>query len=125
MTTASPAKKKVVVTRTGIVESDKREKSRKVVVPNDTTHPKYGKIVRKRTVIHIHDEKNESRTGDLVEITPCRPVSKTKRWKLVRVVVKGAQMKFEAVEAPKTDESAAAASTPAVKSVSKAPAKKK
>lgn len=87
-------------TRIGLVESDKRDKTRKVVVPNLMMHPKYGKILRKRSVVHIHDQNNESHLGDLVEITPCRPISKTKSWKLVRIVRKGAAMKFTGVETP-------------------------
>ena len=77
------------VTKTGVVESDKRNKTRKVVVRFMVKHPKYGKFVRRRTVFHVHDEGNESRTGDLVEIAPTRPVSKTKSWRLVRVVERG------------------------------------
>ncbi len=51
-------------------------------------HPKYGKYIRRRTVVVVHDEGNESQVGDRVEIIPCRPMSKTKRWKVVRVVEK-------------------------------------
>ncbi len=72
----------------GIVESDSRDKSRKVVIKYRTKHPKYGKYVSKRTVLHVHDEKNESRNGDVVEVAQCRPVSKTKSWKLMRIVEK-------------------------------------
>ncbi len=81
---ATTAKK--ATTRIGRVESDKRDKTRKVVVKFSAPHPKYGKFVAARTVLHVHDEKNESRAGDTVEIAPCRPISKTKTWKLVRVV---------------------------------------
>ena len=70
----------------GVVESDKRDKTRRVVIHYVTKHPKYGKYVRQRTVLHVHDEANDSKLGDRVEIVPCRPVSKTKTWKLVRVV---------------------------------------
>jgi small subunit ribosomal protein S17 len=49
-------------------------------------HPKYGKFIRRRTVLHVHDENNESRTGDVVEVAQCRPISKTKCWRLVRIV---------------------------------------
>lgn len=77
---------KAVATRIGVVESDKRAKSRTVVVAYKAMHPKYGKFVSKRTVLQVHDEKNESRLGDTVEVKPCRPVSKTKKWTLVRVV---------------------------------------
>jgi len=70
----------------GIVESDARDKTRKVVVQFSARHPKYDKYVRRRTVLHVHDEANESKKGDRVEVAHCRPVSKTKSWKLVRVI---------------------------------------
>jgi small subunit ribosomal protein S17 len=73
-------------TKVGTVESDKRSKTRKVVVSFMQKHPKYGKYVQNRTVLHIHDENNDSRLGDIVEVAPCRPISKTKSWKLVRIV---------------------------------------
>ena len=73
-------------TQQGTVESDKRDKSRRVVVNFMTKHPKYGKYVQRRTVLHVHDESNDSRKGDTVEVAPCRPVSKTKSWRLVRVM---------------------------------------
>ena len=75
--------------RVGVVESDVRDKSRKVVVAFKTKHPKYGKYVRKRTVLQVHDEANVSKLGDTVEVEECRPISKTKCWKLVRVVREG------------------------------------
>ena len=80
------ATEKHVATQIGFVESDARDKSRKVVVGYLSRHPKYGKFVRKRTVLQVHDENNESRKGDRVEVAPCKRVSKTKSWKLVRVV---------------------------------------
>lgn len=92
----------------GVVESDKRNKTRKVVLPNTSTHPKYGKIIRRRTVLHVHDETNESRTGDVVEVAPCRPISKTKSWRLVRIIDRGAALKFEGVAAPGSDPAAPA-----------------
>jgi small subunit ribosomal protein S17 len=78
-----------VATRVGVVESDKRNKSRTVVVAYKSMHPKYGKFVSRRTVLQVHDEGNESRLGDTVEVKPCRPMSKTKKWTLVRVVERG------------------------------------
>ncbi len=72
----------------GIVESDSRDKTRKVVIKYRSKHPKYGKYVSKRTVLHVHDEQNESQNGDVVEVAQCRPVSKSKSWKLMRVVEK-------------------------------------
>jgi small subunit ribosomal protein S17 len=79
---------KVKPTKIGVVESDKRSKTRKVVVRFLAKHPKYGKFMRRRTVLHVHDENNESRLGDTVEVEATRPISKTKFWKLVRVVEK-------------------------------------
>lgn len=80
------ATQKQVVTKVGFVESDARDKTRKVVIGYLTKHPKYGKYIRRRTVLHVHDEANESRKGDKVEVAPCNPISKTKSWKLIRVV---------------------------------------
>ena len=74
---------------TGIVTSDKAAKTRRVEVPRQVRHPRYGKILHRRTICIAHDEENESHAGDLVEIEESRPLSRTKRWKLVRVVVKG------------------------------------
>lgn len=75
--------------RVGVVASDKRSKTRTVVIAYSSKHPKYGKYVKNRSVLHVHDEKNESRIGDRVEIAECRPISKTKSWTLVRVVERG------------------------------------
>lgn len=74
--------------RVGIVESAARDKTRTVVLPFVSRHPKYGKYVRKRTRLHVHDEKNESKLGDRVEIAECRPISRTKSWVIIRVVEK-------------------------------------
>jgi small subunit ribosomal protein S17 len=75
--------KKVLV---GNVASDKMDKSLRVEIERRNRHPKYGKIVRSRTVCHVHDEENQAKVGDVVEIVECRPRSKTKRWELVRIV---------------------------------------
>ena len=72
----------------GIVTSDKRDKTLRVEVQRLYRHPKYGKIVRGRTICHVHDERNEARDGDTVEIVESRPHSKQKRWELVRVLGK-------------------------------------
>ncbi len=76
----------------GVVAGDKQSKTRRVEIERLVRHPKYGKIVRRRTVCHIHDEHNESAMGDRVEIAECRPLSRTKRWKLVRVVEKSREI---------------------------------
>ncbi|MBM4096519.1 MAG: 30S ribosomal protein S17 [Planctomycetota bacterium] len=73
----------------GVVTSDKTSKTRRVEIPRQVRHPRYGKIIRRRTVCVAHDEKNESRSGDTVEIMESRPISRTKHWRLVRVVTKG------------------------------------
>ncbi len=73
---------------TGTVTSAAAAKTRRVEIPRIVRHPKYGRILHRRTVCHVHDEANESSLGDLVEIIECRPRSKTKRWELVRVVAK-------------------------------------
>ena len=72
----------------GVVTSDKISKTRRVEIPRLVRHPKYGKYLRRRTVCFVHDENNESKHGDTVEIIECRPMSKTKRWRLVRVTAK-------------------------------------
>ncbi len=79
---------KVLRIQTGSVISDKMEKSAVVLIERKVKHPIYGKFVKKSTKLHIHDENNECGVGDTVQITECRPVSKTKSWKLVKVVEK-------------------------------------
>ena len=76
-------------TRRGVVASDKADKTIRVVVDYRTKHALYGKYVRHRTVLRAHDEKNEAKVGDRVEVMSCRPISKTKHWRLVRVVTPG------------------------------------
>jgi small subunit ribosomal protein S17 len=73
----------------GIVTSDKMSKTRRVEIPRTVKSRKYGKYIRQKTVCHVHDENNESALGDTVEIIESRPLSKTKRWVLTRVVSKG------------------------------------
>jgi len=70
----------------GVVVSDKMNKTRIVTVERSFRHPFYEKIMKKKSKFAIHDESNESREGDLVEIMSTRPLSKSKRWRLVRVV---------------------------------------
>lgn len=71
---------------TGRVSSDKMDKTITVVVERLVRHPVYGKYVRRSTKLHAHDEHNECRIGDVVMIEQCRPQSRTKAWRLVRVV---------------------------------------
>ena len=79
-------------TATGVVTSDKMNKSRRVEIRRLYQHSRYGKIVRGRTVCHVHDEDNVAKVGDTVEIVEARPRSKTKRWDLVRVVKPAQQL---------------------------------
>jgi len=72
----------------GIVTSDKTPKTRRVEIPRLVRHARYGKYLRRKTVCTVHDEQNESHSGDLVEIVESQPMSRTKRWQLVRVVEK-------------------------------------
>ncbi len=74
--------------RQGIVFSDKMDKTITVVVENRKRHPVYNKIMTSSTKLKAHDEKNEAGEGDLVEIMETRPLSATKRWRLVRIVEK-------------------------------------
>jgi len=74
--------------RLGVVFSDKMDKTITVVVENRKRHPVYNKILTSSTKLKAHDEKNEAAQGDLVEIMETRPLSATKRWRLVRVVEK-------------------------------------
>ena len=72
----------------GIVTRDKNAKTRRVEVQRLVRHPKYGKFIKQRTICYVHDEKNESHLGDTVEIVESRPLSRTKRWQLARIVTR-------------------------------------
>lgn len=78
-------------TEVGVVTSDKMTKTRRVEVTTLYPHPKYGKLLKRRTICHAHDEANATHIGDVVEIMETRPLSKTKRWRVVRIVRPGAQ----------------------------------
>jgi len=75
-------------TRIGLVTSNKMEKTITISVERKVKHPIYGKFVKKTTKFHAHDDKNECSIGDIVKIMETRPLSKTKRWRLVEVVEK-------------------------------------
>jgi small subunit ribosomal protein S17 len=78
-------------TVTGVVASNSGDKSIKVVVDFKVRHPKYGKYIKRRTKLGVHDEYNQAGVGDVVEVAECRPHSKTKSWRLVKVVEKVVQ----------------------------------
>ncbi len=88
---AAPAAPRAKNTRTliGKVVSDKRSKTITVLIERRTKHELYGKIVAKSSKYHAHDEKDEYRLGDVVEIAESRPISKTKSWVVTRLVQKG------------------------------------
>ena len=77
-------------TQTGIVVSDKMDKTIVVKSERKVRHPLYGKYIRRSTKYHVHDENNECKIGDTVTIKECRPMSKTKSWMLVQIVVASA-----------------------------------
>jgi len=87
---------------TGIVTSDKTDKTRRVEIARLVKHPKYKKYLRRRTVCYAHDENNESGVGDTVEIVESRPLSKLKRWHLVRVVEKSTAIDVAALKAARS-----------------------
>lgn len=72
--------------RVGVVVSDARDKTVTVEVPTSFKHPRYDKVVRRSTKFHAHDETNDARIGDTVRIMETRPISKSKRWRVVEVV---------------------------------------
>ena len=76
-------------TERAIVVSKSGEKSITVQINYTVKHPMYGKYIKRRTKLGVHDEKNVAGIGDLVEIAECRPISKSKNWRLVKVLEKG------------------------------------
>jgi len=91
----------------GFVTSRSGDKSIKVTIPYKTPHPLYHKVVNRQTVVHAHDEKNETHPGDKVEIMETRPLSRLKRWRIVSILERAASIEDvaasvaePAVEAP-------------------------
>lgn len=95
--------KRIVI---GVVTGDKTAKTRRVEIARLVKHERYGKYIRRKTVCYAHDEANESHLGDRVEIEESRPLSKLKRWNLLRVVEKNVGAAAVAI-----DEGAATPST--------------
>lgn len=75
-------------TLTGTVTSNKMNKSITVLIERRVKHPVYGKFINRSTKLHVHDENNECGMGDVVIVEQCRPISKTKAWRLVKIVDK-------------------------------------
>jgi small subunit ribosomal protein S17 len=80
------SEQKLLRTQVGRVVSDRMDKTATVLIERRVRHPVYGKYIKRSTKLHVHDENNESGVGDMVEIAECRPISKTKTWRLVRVI---------------------------------------
>jgi small subunit ribosomal protein S17 len=78
-------------TLVGVVTSDKMEKTITVEVTRLVKHPTYGKYIRRRNRFKAHDERGEARTGDTVQVVECRPLSRTKRWRLQKVLAKSTE----------------------------------
>ena len=78
--------RKALRTYQGVVASKSGDQTVRVVLSYLCKHAKYGKILKRRTVAHVHDRDNAAKIGDSVEIAKCRPVSKTKNWRLLRVI---------------------------------------
>lgn len=83
---------KVARSLTGRVVSDKMDKTVTVLIERKVPHPLYGKVVRRSKKYHAHDEANECQPGDLVTIEECRPISKSKAWRITKVVEKSQQI---------------------------------
>ena len=75
----------------GRVVSNKMQKTVTVLLERQVQHPLYGKIVRRSTKVHAHDEKGECKEGDVVRIVECAPLSKTKNWRVIEIVTRAAQ----------------------------------
>ena len=88
MSTATPGQRSARKTVVGVVSSRSGDKSINVVVPFKTPHPRYHKVVNRQTVLHVHDEKNETKIGDQVEVMETRPISRLKRWRVISVLQK-------------------------------------
>ena len=88
MSNATAGKRTVRKTQIGFVSSRSGDKSIKVTVAFKTPHPLYHKVVNRQTILHVHDEKNETSIGDKVEVMETRPISRLKRWRVVSVLHK-------------------------------------
>src|SRR5436189_5167249 len=88
MSTATAGQRTQRKTQIGFVSSRSGDKSIKVTLDYKTPHPLYQKVVKRQTVLHVHDEKNETKVGDKVEVMETRPMSRLKRWRVVAVLQK-------------------------------------
>src|ERR1043165_6159863 len=88
MSSATPGSRNTRKTQVGFVSSRSGDKSVKVTIAYKTPHPLYQKVVNRQTVLHVHDEKNETKVGDRVEVMETRPISRLKRWRVINVLQK-------------------------------------
>jgi small subunit ribosomal protein S17 len=88
----TPRRAKLLQTQIGRVVSDKMNKTVTVLVEHRVTHPLYGKVLTRSKRYHAHDEKNEYKAGDLVEIEACRKLAKTKAWRVKRLIEKAKEI---------------------------------
>src|SRR5471030_2699431 len=86
MSSSTPGSRNLRKALLGFVTSRSGDKSVKVTIPYKTPHPLYHKVINRKTVVHVHDEKNETKVGDKVEIMETRPLSRLKRWRVLSVV---------------------------------------
>ena len=86
MSSVTPGSRNSRKTQIGFVTSRSGNKSVKVTIAYKTPHPLYHKVVNRQTVLHVHDEKNETKVGDKVEVMETRPLSRLKRWRIISVV---------------------------------------
>ena len=99
-TTTDKTRRRLERTQIGVVTGDKRDKTRTVSIDRQVKHPKYGKYLSRSSTVHVHDSQNASSLGDRVEIVNCRPISKTKSWRLVRIVGKTGASDVESTSQP-------------------------
>ena len=97
MSSATPATRNTRKTIIGNVTSRSGDKSVKVTIPYKTPHPLYHKVINRKTVVHVHDEKNEAKIGDRVEIMETRPLSRLKRWRILSIVERAVRASGEAI----------------------------
>ena len=123
MSTATEGQRTKRKTQIGFVSSRSGDKSIKVTIAYKTPHPLYQKVVNRQTVLHVHDEKNETKIGDKVEVMETRPISRLKRWRVVSVIQKAVAP--EGVAISETDVAAAVPTKTAKREEAPAPSEGK
>ncbi|MBI5382357.1 MAG: 30S ribosomal protein S17 [Opitutae bacterium] len=117
MSTATPGQRAQRKKLIGLVTSRMGDKSIKVTIPYKTPHPRYHKVISRKIVVHVHDEKNDAKLGDTVELMETRPISRLKRWRVVSIVERAKTTTAVAIS-----EADVAASVPTKTTVAHAPA---